>query len=112
MKIVDEQKLINLTGHVIVLISNGEEITIPSDGLLLVTKNVRRESNDIGFNRFRYKEILEIPNLPPKAENTLYIVSSVTRMACSHREDFISPTLSVKSSTFNNVRACRGFAVN
>lgn len=94
-----EMKIINLTPHDVVIISEGKEKKIyPKSGKMArVATNsvVVGEVDGVAIVSQKYGEVDGLPE--PKA-GTLYIVSMVVRLALPDREDLISPDTSPQST--------------
>lgn len=98
----DEINIINLTPHEVVVFTekedwesgevvSGKEI-IPISGIVArIETKIEKEATGRGikFGRIFAGEV--IPDLPPKKDGTIYIVSTMVREASKHRDDLYSP---------------------
>jgi len=137
MKKEKVKKIINLTPHPVRILGageNGEDLVIPSDGILRVAESTKkiselraikefgppdyddgpRELSEIEHKEFRipiYK--IEYSGLkePPREPGTIYIVSSVAAMAAPHRDDFYIVAKPVRDNE-GRIIGCKGLAKN
>lgn len=108
---MDEYRLINLTGHrVVVLQWNDEQVAVPSRGYLRVESS-QSAAGVINVDGIRVPiiEITENQLTMPSAEDgVLYIVSGIVA-AKANREDFVVPSR-VQRDTNGRTVGCRAFA--
>lgn len=83
----------NYTTHPVVILNDDEMpmTFIPSDGNIRIAETIDTivtHPPGIKIKRRRYSKT---DFLPPKMEDTLYIVSSVVCQMCPDREDFVIP---------------------
>jgi len=110
------KKIINLTPHPVRILGageNGEDLVIPSDGVLRVAESSRKIA-EIELKHFRIPVYeIEYSGLkePTRKPNTIYIVSSVAAMAAPHRDDFYIPAKIVHDNE-GRVIGCKGLAKN
>ena len=113
---MEKVKIINLTPHPIKILGageNGEDLEIPSTGILRVAESTKKIS-ELKHKEFRIP-IYEIEysglKEPPRVPGTIYIVSSVVAMAAPHRDDFYIVTKPVRDSE-GRIIGCKGLAKN
>jgi len=87
-------RIVNLTPHNIDVFLGEKKVTIPPSGIVLravMEKEKINEVNGIPVYVVRYK----LPELPPKKEGVIYIVSSVIMLLLKaygiHRDDMMAP---------------------
>lgn len=89
-------KIVNLTGHDIVVLTEGEKITFPASGIA----RVETSQDEIGqvLNGLTTKGISlmktfygKVTGLPEPEPNTIFIVSSLVASRVPEREDVVAP---------------------
>jgi len=88
-------QLINLTPHDITIIYNDERIRVSASGIILRIPTIREKVGEISNVPLYRVQYLLPEQLPPKRENTYYIVSSVVLLVLKaygvERDDFVAP---------------------
>lgn len=90
-------KLINLTGHDIIILDDADNIVnvIKSSGCIRVNQTTVRSENfhpvDYPISHTTYGDAF----LPPVIKDTVYIVSSIVRQSCLDRIDLVIPSETV-----------------
>ena len=98
--------IINLTPHAVVV---GERVFPPSGKVARISVSLAtvREAEGIPLKRATYGKVVDLPAEQP---GTLFIVSSMVRVA-EKREDLISPAELVRDEK-GNVIGCQSFETN
>ena len=94
-------ELINLTPHDIIVDNGNDLIKYPPSGIIARVESkteIIGSINNIPISTIKYGDPI---NIPPKKENTIYIVSSLVR-SLSKRNDLVSP------DTNNSIRDEKG----
>jgi hypothetical protein len=98
--------LVNLTPHAVNLLTETEEIVIPSAGIVRLREEQDREADLFGIYpvvRIRYAEAI---GLPEEQEGTFYIVSNLVAQAFPGRGDLLVPVNMVRDEQ-GRILGCR-----
>lgn len=102
--------IVNLTPHVINIISSTTTTFLPSGKVARVTQNLLEVGNENGIPIFTEK-LGEVENLPPPKDDTLFIVSVMVRTACPNRFDLVSPGKMIRNDEGQPI-GCEGLIKN
>lgn len=103
------KKLINLTPHNVVLVTEETTITIEPSGIVPRLKEIQEEIGEINRIPVMKKSFGEIDNMPNEEENTVYIISALAASALKHRDDVYVPNDIVRDKN-GNIVGCRSLA--
>lgn len=101
--------IINLTPHVITVVTNNGNIEIKPSGVIprVSVKTVPAGSiNGIPLFRNEYGEVVD---LPEEQEGTLLVVSGLLKSACPSRSDLVVPAKQIRDDQ-GRIVGCEGLA--
>ena len=101
--------LINLTPHDIIVVSEAQTITLPSQGVCRVSSTSVLVGEHEGTPLYKV-EFGQVEGLPDQVDGVLYIVSALVKSAVPHRNDVVSPTEYVRDSE-GRIIGCKGFSL-
>lgn len=106
------KKIINLTGHeVVIMQSNGEKLTIPAEGRLraqYTTNNLGELETHLGPIPITKNFYLRLRDMPEEKPNVLYVVSRLVAELYPERNDFLMVNGLIKSD--QRTVACRSLS--
>lgn len=81
------RNIINLTPHPIIIIKSDGNIEVPTSGTVARCEEINTKTGEVDGIPIYHSEFGNVINLPPKAENTIYIVSAIVKSATNDRDD-------------------------
>lgn len=90
--------IINLTSHKVAVVTENETITFEPSGIEARCKEVNilvDRYNNIPVYETKYEEVMDLPEEKP---DTIYIVSTLVRLACPDRTDLVSPAKPIRDT--------------
>lgn len=101
--------IINLTPHVITVVTGNGNIEIKPSGIIprVSVKTVPTgEVNGIPLFRNEYGEVVDLPD---PVDGTLYVVSGLLKSACPERSDLVVPARQIRDEQ-GRIVGCEGLA--
>lgn len=71
--------------------------------------NVERHVSNFNEEGIREEWVRSICGLPPKQDNTVYIVARIVMMSCPERDDLVTPVLGYRAAYGDRMRKVTGF---
>lgn len=103
--------LVNLTPHSIVIISDGDTVTIPPSGIIARCVESTRQAGSINGIPLVRKDFGDVSGIPDQDPDTMYIVSALVRIAFPGRYDLVSPGDLVRDADGKPI-GCRNLVMN
>ncbi len=103
---------LNMTSHIINVVGNNDAVASfkPSGEVARVAVELQEVDVVDGVSVF-VQEVGEVFSLPSSSDNTVFIVSTMVRLACPDRKDLMSPASLILNGDGQPV-GCRGFVRN
>lgn len=99
----------NLTKHVVTVVDgNNNVIDFQPSGIEARCKEIAMHVDEYNGIPVYETEYDEVENLPEAKPNTIYIVSTLVRLACPDRKDLVSPAKPVRNEA-GQIIGCMGF---
>lgn len=102
-------EIVNLTKHVVTVVNNNNDvIDFQPSGVEARCKEIAMHVDEYNGIPVYETEYGEVEDLPEPTENTIYIVSTLVRLARPNRTDLVSPAKPVRNEA-GQIIGCMGF---